>query len=165
MPLTASTVISVVSLAKDSYTRSVIPVEAVDGLPPYVYTLSDLLPQGLSFNTSTGALSGTPTQVTQLSYDVTILDANTETSTSSFSLVVQSEIIPYLERIAASLETIVNASLTSGVRTIGPYDWLKPTEVYTWYNQDLAVLRPSTGTIETIVTDVNTITSSLPKFL
>jgi hypothetical protein len=71
----------------------------------------------------------------------------------------------YLERIATALETIAAASTGTGIRTIGPYDWLKPTEVYNWYNQDLSLLKPSTSTIDKIVTDVNTITNNMPKFL
>jgi hypothetical protein len=71
----------------------------------------------------------------------------------------------YFERIATALETIATASTSTGIRMIGPYDWLKPTEVYSWYNQDLSTLRPSTDTINTIVSDVNTITNNLPKFL
>jgi hypothetical protein len=71
----------------------------------------------------------------------------------------------YLQRIAISLEKLTSASTSTGIRTIGPYDWLKATEVYSWYKQDLNLLRPSTATINTIVVDVNTITNNMPKFL
>lgn len=86
-------------------------------------------------------------------------------STSTGGVAIAYDYSPYLERIASALERIATASTTTGVRMVGPYDWLKPTEVYSWYNQDLSLLRPSTATINTIVVDVTTITNELPKFL
>jgi hypothetical protein len=165
MSFTATTAISTITIVKDSFMAPFKPVEAVDGNAPYVYSIDNSLPAGLSFNTSTGFIAGTATQIANVFYDITIVDATTQTSTSSFTLIVQSEVPVYLERIATALEIIATASISTGIRMIGPYDWLKPTEVYSWYNQDLSTLRPSTDTINTIVSDVNTITNNLPKFL
>ena len=39
-----------------------IDIKVSGGMPPYKWTISKPLPQGLSFNTSTGKISGTPTQ-------------------------------------------------------------------------------------------------------
>jgi hypothetical protein len=89
----------------------------------------------------------------------------TSTTTSTGGIAAAFDYSPYLERIATALETIASLSTSTGVRVAGPYDWLRPTEVYNWYNQDLNLLNPSTATINNIVSDVNTITGMLPKFL
>lgn len=70
-----------------------------------------------------------------------------------------------LERVAVSLETIKTISTTTGFRSESPYDWVKPTEVYDWYNQNLSTLITNTSTIDKLVSNISTITNSLPKFL
>ena len=53
------------------------------------YSVSPSLPTGLSFNASTGAISGTPTASSAAaSYTVTVTDSNGATATASFSLTV-----------------------------------------------------------------------------
>ena len=165
MSLTSTTVISTVTIVKDSFIKEFTPVEATNGVLPYVYSISSPLPSGLTFNTSSGAISGTATQIAYLQYDITIVDANTQTSPSSFNLVVQSETIPYLERIATALETVAVASTSTGIRTVGAYDWTRPTEVYSWYNQNLSPIAASSATANTLVNEITTITNSMPKFI
>jgi hypothetical protein len=77
----------------------------------------------------------------------------------------------YLERIATSLEsissslsTISSLSTSTGVRVESSYDWTRPTEIYSWYNQNLDLFSASTATIERLVADINTVTSYMPKF-
>jgi hypothetical protein len=89
----------------------------------------------------------------------------TSITTSTGGIAAAFDYSPYLERIATALETIASLSTGTGVRVAGPYDWLKPTEVYSWYNQNLSLLDPSTATISNIVSDLTTITNSLPKFI
>jgi hypothetical protein len=89
----------------------------------------------------------------------------TKETTSTGGISIAFDYSPYLERIASALETIAAVSTTTGIRTLGAYDWLKPTEVYSWYNQDLSPLTVSSSTVNKIVVGVNTITTSLPKFL
>ena len=61
--------------------------EAVQGQTPYVYTLTGL-PAGLAFNATTRVVSGTPT--TAGSEDVTygVTDADSDTATSTFAILV-----------------------------------------------------------------------------
>ena len=62
------------------------PVTAVGGATPYVYGLNTPLSAGLSFSTSTGRVSGTPTVANTSSYIVTINDAVGQSGTGSFAL-------------------------------------------------------------------------------
>lgn len=69
-----------------------IPVSASNGVPGYSYALtSGTLPSGLSFDTGTGAVSGTPTAlVTNASYTVTVTDSAGEVAAQNFTLTVNS---------------------------------------------------------------------------
>ena len=70
---------------------SFTPLTASGGVTPYTYSYTGTLPAGLNFNTSTGAVSGTPT-ATYLTADVvfSVKDANnvvaSTTSTVSFTV-------------------------------------------------------------------------------
>lgn len=67
-----------------------------NGTSPYVYSVSGSLPAGLSVNTSTGVISGTPTTVQTISgITLVVTDANGVTdSSASFSIAVASSSIP-----------------------------------------------------------------------
>lgn len=187
MPVTATTIISTATLIKDSLMDPFIPVVA-DGTPPYVFSIgtTTALPAGLNFNTSTGYISGVPTELANLvEYTITVVDANTTTSTSSFRLTVQSEIIPYLKRLATAVEgienlhnriadsvenisesigTISEISTTTGIRTNGAYDWTKPLEMVSWYGQGFGLTSVSTATTNQLVTIINSLTNNVSKF-
>ncbi len=89
LPLTATVAVSSIPLTLGVAMTPTIPVVASDGTPPYTYGLSPTLPTGIAFNTSTGQLSGTPTQIFSTgTFTVTVTD-NTATSVSkNFSLSV-----------------------------------------------------------------------------
>ena len=68
------------------------PLTPSDGTPPYIYSFSGTLPTGLSFNSSTGVVTGTPTATYATANLVfSVQDANTvvanTTSTVSFTVV------------------------------------------------------------------------------
>ena len=77
---------------------SVTPVTASGGLAPYSFALSGgSLPAGLSFNPTSGQLSGTPTATfTQTTFTVTATDAMSATSSKTFALAVTTEVAPTL---------------------------------------------------------------------
>lgn len=89
----------------------------------------------------------------------------TVVTTSTGGVAIAYDYSPYLERIAIALENIAVASTTTGIKSVGPYDWIKPTEIYDWYNQKLTALITSTATIETLVSNISTITNNVPRFL
>ena len=67
----------------------VIPVTASGGTTPYSYVLTGVLPAGLSFSASTGALSGTPTGgQAATAYTVTVNDAGGQSASAGFTLTV-----------------------------------------------------------------------------
>jgi len=70
----------------------VIPITATGGVPPLKYTVSPSLPAGLTYSSTTGAVSGTPsTAISTTTFTVTVVDATTVTTTSSsFNLKVNS---------------------------------------------------------------------------
>src|SRR6201999_1840125 len=68
---------------------SFTPVTGTGGTGPLTYSIAPALPAGLSFNTATGLITGTPTAVSPAaSYTVTVTDADNATATASFSLTV-----------------------------------------------------------------------------
>jgi hypothetical protein len=80
-------------------------VAASGGTKPYVYSVSGL-PGGLSMNTSTGAISGTPTASGTASVSITVKDSTTptaKTATKSMSLVVSAASTSPLSISTASL--------------------------------------------------------------
>ena len=62
------------------------PIVATGGATPYSYQISNTNLGGLSFSTSTGIISGTPSQLLSNSYIVTVTDLLGSTGTSSFNL-------------------------------------------------------------------------------
>jgi hypothetical protein len=68
-----------------------IPVSFIGGAGTVTYSISPSLPAGLSFNTSNGAISGTPTGALQTTtYTVTGTDATSNTASGTFTLSIQS---------------------------------------------------------------------------
>jgi hypothetical protein len=67
-----------------AYTQS---VTASGGTGPYTYAVTNgALPAGLSLNSSTGEISGTPTAVETASFTITATDANSATGSAAYSL-------------------------------------------------------------------------------
>jgi len=60
---------------------------ATGGTPPYAYSFTGSLPAGLTLNTSTGAISGTPTGAGTTSFSVSVVDGTPTTATQSCSIV------------------------------------------------------------------------------
>ncbi len=74
----------------NSYSQTII---ASDGTAPYTYAIvSGALPPGLTFNTSTGVISGIPTTAGNFSFTVTATDANANTGSRGYTIVVSTSL-------------------------------------------------------------------------
>ena len=93
-----------------------VPVTASGGLPPYAYALSGALPSGLSFNTSTGQLTGTPTAtLAATTFTVTVTDAGLVSSSRDFSLTVNPEAPGIRMQVGAAATATVTAGSTISI--------------------------------------------------
>ncbi|MFN7562019.1 MAG: beta strand repeat-containing protein, partial [Prosthecobacter sp.] len=105
-----------------AYTSS---AAASAGTAPYVYALSSgTLPAGLSLNTSTGDVTGTPTSTTSRTFTITATDANGCVGSRSYTLA------PVCPAITVSPTTLTNGTLgiaysqtLSASNGSTPYTW------------------------------------------
>ncbi|WP_263366246.1 choice-of-anchor D domain-containing protein, partial [Edaphobacter bradus] len=87
--LTATQAIASTTLTVNHAATPFTPVTASGGTGTLTYSVSPALPAGLSFSSSTGAITGTPTVASAAAtYTVTVTDANSATATANFSLTV-----------------------------------------------------------------------------
>jgi len=92
-PVTASQAIPSKTLTVNQSSVSFTPVTASGGTAPLSYSISPNLPAGLTLNTTTGAITGTPTAASgALSYTVTVTDRNSSTASASFALTVNAAV-------------------------------------------------------------------------
>ncbi|MGJ4947436.1 beta strand repeat-containing protein [Bradyrhizobium sp. HKCCYLS20291] len=111
-PLSATQAIASKALTQNAAATSFTPVTASGGTPSYTYAISPALPTGLSLNTSSGAITGTPTVTSSATtYTVTITDANSATANNTFSLTVNGAVTA-TQAIASKVVT-ANQAVTS----------------------------------------------------
>jgi len=77
-------------------TDLVLPI-ATGGLPPYAYTLAPALPNGLSFNSDSRTISGTPNAVTTpITFTYSVEDANGSSDSETFNIEVNEVAAPLI---------------------------------------------------------------------
>jgi hypothetical protein len=104
VPVTASRTLASVSLTQNRAVSPVIPVTGGGGTSPLSYSISPSLPTGLSFSTTTGAITGTPMATfAASSFTVTVTDSNSATATNSFNLTVNASVTATQAVSAAAL--------------------------------------------------------------
>ncbi|MFC4210214.1 putative Ig domain-containing protein [Pedobacter lithocola] len=105
------------------YPTQTLPAVA-GGTPPYNYIASNL-PPGLSFNTATREISGTPTLGGTFVVSVTGTDANNNTVNSDYTIIVNvnQPVIANAAVCAGSTATLTVSNLQSGVT----YNWYGST--------------------------------------
>ncbi|PSJ57100.1 hypothetical protein C7I85_22975 [Mesorhizobium soli] len=87
--VTVTTMVSATTLTANHAATAFTPVKGSGGTGILSYTVSPSLPAGLSFDTSTGQVTGTPTvTLTGTTFTVTVTDGNGATASTSFALVV-----------------------------------------------------------------------------
>ena len=97
-----------------------IPVEATGGYGTVSWVISPSLPTGLSFNVSSGEISGTPTAVsTAQNYSITVSDTASQVSTGTFLLSVTDIVYPDL---VAAVKVSKAVFTTNVIDTITPVE-------------------------------------------
>jgi YVTN family beta-propeller protein len=120
--VSATTVVATTALTENHAATSFTPVTVSGGTGTLSYGVSPTLPAGLSFSTTTGAITGTPTVTSAATtYTVTITDQNSATATATFSLTVAAPIgtIPPTVTVTPSASTITNLQSVSVTITVG----------------------------------------------
>jgi hypothetical protein len=81
---------STVTVNKNIYTDPITPVTGTGGTSPYTYTLNGSLPDGLNFDTSTGELYGTATELWNDTITITVTDSvSAQVTSSNITLISQ----------------------------------------------------------------------------
>jgi sugar lactone lactonase YvrE len=90
--LTVTVATASVTLMAGQAATPFTPVVAADGVSPYVFSIAPSLPAGLTMNSATGEISGTPTVVSsQTTYTVMVTDTSSATASATFTLAVNAQ--------------------------------------------------------------------------
>jgi subtilisin family serine protease len=85
---------------------------ATGGFPPYTFSIS-ALPAGLSLNSSTGAVSGTPTASSSIKVTATVVDANGYSATASANINISATLKLQFSGTDGSVGTPYSNTLTA----------------------------------------------------
>jgi hypothetical protein len=104
-------------------------VSAVGGVPPYVFTVQQgTLPDGLSLNATTGAITGSPTTAGTSSITISVSDTGTPQNTAQHSYVIT--IVPPTPTLQISTvslpDSVVSVAYSTSLQAAGgttPYAW------------------------------------------
>jgi hypothetical protein len=97
---------------------------AINGKPPYTWSITGVMPVGLVLNSSTGNISGTPTEFGGFSYTVNVADSSSPVQTDSAQSILN--IAQQLQILVNLFPTYINQPYNSSFFAIGgsyPYRW------------------------------------------
>jgi hypothetical protein len=97
---------------------------AIDGSPPYQWSIAGILPSGISMNSSTGKVTGTPTDFGSFSYTVTVTDSSNPLQSDSAQNALY--IAQQLQIFTNIGNANINSPFNSSFYAIGgtyPYVW------------------------------------------
>ncbi|WP_145859377.1 Ig-like domain-containing protein [Pedobacter suwonensis] len=105
------------------YTTQIIP-GATGGTTPYTYSATGV-PPGLTFNSSTRAITGTPTTVGSYTVPVTVTDADGKTVTTNYTININNPLLLPVATLPDGTEGAVYATQTLPAATggVGPYTY------------------------------------------
>ena len=112
--LTSTVAISISTLTQYTAATPYTPITYVGGTPPVTYDVSPVLPTGLSLNSSTGIISGTPTvPASTASYSITITDSIGSKTTSTTSINVLAVPAILLTQTTSTVTSYAGQALTA----------------------------------------------------
>jgi hypothetical protein len=151
-PLSSNTVVSTKFINKFEPVEPFTPVQALFGTAPFSYSISPALPTGMSINSSTGTISGIPTErIAPTTYTVSITDATNTTVSSTFLLETTVSYLGAIDLVTNSILSIeVVEAISDSDRLLGD---ITPTDI------TVVVNNQASGTIETSPELALTITS------
>jgi hypothetical protein len=117
--------VTTVSLANGaqgiSYTQT---LAAIGGLGPYTWSISvGTLPAGLSPNSSTGAVTGTPTTIGTSPFTVMVTDSLLRTATKALSITVSSGLAVATTSLPGGTASTAYSQTVTAVGGVAPYSW------------------------------------------
>lgn len=110
-------------LVGTAYSTTIVPQ---GGIPPYLLQLaSGSLPPGLTFNSSSGLISGTPTTAGTATFGIAVYDSSFHYDTASFTLIIGSNSVSITTSGTLPAATIEGSYTTTLVASGGvpPYNW------------------------------------------
>lgn len=97
---------------------------ATGGMLPYTWSVtSGTLPGGLTVNTATGTISGTPTSKNVFPFTVMVTDAQTATASVSLSISIDELFFISTESLAGGVVGIPYSQSLSAIGGVPPYTW------------------------------------------
>ncbi|MDP2166799.1 MAG: putative Ig domain-containing protein [Thermodesulfovibrionales bacterium] len=135
--------ITTAALADGSLNTSYsITLAASGGRVPYIWTIiAGAPPTGLTLNSNTGLISGTPTSSGIYNFVVKITDYNGKTATKTLSITISDLQVTSTSMADGSLGAIYNATLSAAGGT-KPYTW-----VVSGLPPGLSLVNPATGAV------------------
>ena len=99
---------------------SFTPVSGSGGYGTLAYSISPTLPTGITINTSTGAITGTPTDsLTLTRYTVTVTDSTQQSATGSFDLTVNNPATLHADASVVQQDLVQNIAATTFIPVSG----------------------------------------------
>jgi hypothetical protein len=113
-PLSTTVAVATASFYAGVAITPFIPVTAAGGTTPYSFAISPALPAGLSFNTSNGQITGTPSVTHTASYfTITVTDGASTVSSKTFRLAVTLR--------ALSVTRTVPSKIVNAIESVTPF--------------------------------------------
>ena len=159
VPITTTLVIPSRSVLRDLLITPFTPVTASGGYGTLTYSISPTLPTGLSFNSTNGEITGTPTVLYSLSlFTITVTDSVSQTSSKSFTVKVISSRLTWITPAGLLFTATEAVSTSTVVEAVG----IASTSIYTLISGSLPIglELASDGTISGVPDYVLNLTSS-----